>query len=152
MKYLKFISVLFLLINTNNISFSKPVPPGAGDGDVAANILFLVDSSASMQSWIGTDGLGSAPKAVYDSNGNILINQNGRRAVGIVRYTSAGERDTDFTPIRITPAAGCTNVYDTTRPTARRNVRRNAGLHFIEGFSGQNITNENMFFFINRER
>ena len=38
MKYLKLIPILFfLLINTNNISYSKPVPPGAGDGDVAAN-------------------------------------------------------------------------------------------------------------------
>ena len=94
MKYLKLIPILFLLINNNNITYSKPVPPGAGDGDVAANILFLVDSSASMQSWIGSDGLGAAPKAVYDSNDNILINQSGRRAVGIVRYTSAGKRDT----------------------------------------------------------
>ena len=152
MKYLKLISIFFLLINSNNISYSKPVPPGAGDGDVAANILFLVDSSASMQSWIGTDGLGAAPKAVYDSNGNILINQSGRRAVGIVRYTSAGKRDTDFTPIRVTPAAGCTNVYDSTRSTVSRNVRRNRGLRFIEGFSGQNITNKNMFFFNSLER
>ena len=152
MKYLKILFILFLLITPHNVSYSKPVPPGAGDGDVAANILFLVDSSASMQSWIGSDGLGSVPKAVYDSDGKILINQNGRRAVGIVRYTSAGERDTDFTPIRITPSAGCSNVYDTTRSTANRNVRRNAGLNFVEGFSGLNITNQNMFFFINRER
>ena len=140
MKYLKFLSILFLLITPHNISYSKPVPPGAGDGDVAANILFLVDSSASMQSWIGSDGLGSVPKAVYDSDGKILINQNGRRAVGIVRYTSAGERDTDFTPVRITPAAGCSNVYDTTRSTENRNVRRNAGLNFVEGFSGLNLS------------
>ena len=136
MKYLKLIPILFLLINNNNITYSKPVPPGAGDGDVAANILFLVDSSASMQSWIGSDGLGAAPKAVYDSNDNILINQSGRRAVGIVRYTSAGKRDTDFTPIRVTPAAGCTNVYDSTKSTKSRSVRRNRGLRFVEGFSG----------------
>ena len=38
------------------------MPPGAGDGEVAANILFLVDSSASMQSWIGDQGLGATPK------------------------------------------------------------------------------------------
>ena len=76
MKYLKFLSILFLLITPHNVSYSKPVPPGAGDGDVAANILFLVDSSASMQSWIGSDGLGAVPKAVYDSDGKILINQN----------------------------------------------------------------------------
>ena len=56
MKYLKLISIFFIFIFLNNNSYSKPVPPGAGDGEVAANILFLVDSSASMQSWIGDQG------------------------------------------------------------------------------------------------
>ena len=53
---LKFLLFLFLLTTTSNVN-SKPVPPGAGDGDVAANILFLVDSSASMGRWIGGDVL-----------------------------------------------------------------------------------------------
>ena len=43
MKYLKIISILFVFIILSNKSYSKPVPPGAGDGEVAANILFLVD-------------------------------------------------------------------------------------------------------------
>lgn len=30
-------------------SYSKPIPPGSGEGDVPANILFLLDSSLSMR-------------------------------------------------------------------------------------------------------
>ena len=51
-KILKLFIFLFVLLINNNAS-AKPVPPGAGDGDEAANILFLVDSSASMGRWIG---------------------------------------------------------------------------------------------------
>ena len=63
MKLLKFIFIILLITSTNNL-YAKPVPPGAGDGEVAANILFLVDSSASMNTWIGNDGLGAAPKLI----------------------------------------------------------------------------------------
>ena len=76
-KYFKFIFIFALILNSN--ANAKPVPPGAGDGDVKANILFLVDSSASMGRWIGGDGLGSAPGVSYDSQGRILIGQNARR-------------------------------------------------------------------------
>ena len=141
----------FLFIILNNNSYSKPVPPGAGDGEVAANILFLVDSSASMQSWIGDQGLGATPKAVYDSQGRILINQNGRNAVGLLRYTSAGERDDTFMPMRLTPSEGCDETNDTTFTTSSRSMRRNAGLNFVRDFRG-NISNDHLFFFINRER
>ncbi len=152
MKLLKFIFIILLITSSNN-SYAKPVPPGAGDGEVAANILFLVDSSASMNTWIGNDGLGPAPRAVYDSEDRILINQNGRRARGVVRYTAAGAFDTTFTPIRRTPAAGCTNMYDVgANTTMSRNIRRNAGLHFVENLTTRDISNENVFFVINRER
>ena len=149
MKYLKLISIFFIFIFLNNNSYSKPVPPGAGDGEVAANILFLVDSSASMQSWIGDQGLGATPKAVYDSQGRILINQNGRNAVGLLRYTAAGERDDTFMPMRLTPSEACdeTNVTFT---TSNRSMRRNAGLNFVRDFRGN--AGDHLFFFINRER
>ncbi|MDC3100472.1 PilC/PilY family type IV pilus protein [Candidatus Pelagibacter sp.] len=149
MKYLKLISIFFIFIFLNNNSYSKPVPPGAGDGEVAANILFLVDSSASMQSWIGDQGLGATPKAVYDSQGRILINQNGRNAVGLLRYTAAGERDDTFMPMRLTPSEACdeTNVNFA---TSRRSMRRNAGLNFVRDFRGN--TGDHLFFTINRER
>ena len=88
MKLLKFIFIILLITSNNNLH-AKPVPPGAGDGEVAANILFLVDSSASMNTWIGNDGLGPAPRAVYDSEDRILINQNGRRARGCCKIYSS---------------------------------------------------------------
>ena len=40
-KYLKIILFLFALSLSENVN-AKPVPPGAGDGEVAANILILV--------------------------------------------------------------------------------------------------------------
>ncbi len=149
MKYLKFISIIFIFLNLNNNSYSKPVPPGAGDGDVAANILFLVDSSASMQAWIGDQGLGATPRAVYDSQGRILINQNGRNAVGLLRYTADGERDETFMPMRVTPSESCDET-NTNFTTSNRNMRRTAGLNFIREFRGN--TGDHLFFFINRER
>ena len=127
MKYLRFLSIIFIFLNLSNSSYSKPVPPGAGDGDVAANILFLVDSSASMQAWIGDQGLGATPRAVYDSQGRILINQNGRNAVGLLRYTADGERDETFMPMRVTPSESCDET-NTSFTTSNRNMRRNAGL------------------------
>ena len=33
-----------------------------------------------------------------------------------------------------------------------RNIRRNAGLHFVENLTTRDISNQNMFFVINRER
>ncbi len=37
-RHLKLLIFLFTLFLTSNVN-AKPVPPGAGDGDVAANIL-----------------------------------------------------------------------------------------------------------------
>ena len=154
MKLLKFISIFILSITLNNSLYAKPLPPGAGDGEVAANILFLVDSSASMNTWIGDQGLGASPRAVYDSQNRILINQYSRRSRGLLRYGTDGKLDTTFTPIRVTPSAGCTNRYSTgNNNTARRNVRRNAGLQFVENLTTLDITTAtNTFFFISRER
>jgi len=71
-KNFKIFIFIFTILFTSNVN-AKPIPPGAGEGDVAANILFLVDSSASMGRWIGSDGLGTVRGVSYDSNGNILI-------------------------------------------------------------------------------
>ena len=74
MKLFKILSLLFLLSFSSNVN-AKPVPPGAGGGDVAANILFLVDSSASMGRWIGGDGIGPVAGVAYDSQNRILFSQ-----------------------------------------------------------------------------
>ena len=36
--------LLFIVIINDNV-YSKPIPPGSGEGDVPANILILLDSS-----------------------------------------------------------------------------------------------------------
>ena len=106
MKHLKILSLLFLLSFSGNVN-AKPVPPGAGGGDVAANILFLVDSSASMGRWIGGDGIGPVAGVAYDSENRILFSQYSRRTAGaIIRYTANGRRDNSFRPIRAIPRVG----------------------------------------------
>ena len=153
-KYLKLFVFLFALILNSNAN-AKPVPPGAGDGDVKANILFLVDSSASMGRWIGGDGLGIASGITYDSQGRILIGQQGRRTMGgLIRYTAAGERDTNFTPIRGIPAAGCAQQTDVTNNFRGRNswLRRTSTVKFLAGLTSTVINNENIIFMNSRER
>ena len=153
-KYLKLFVFLFALILNSNAN-AKPVPPGAGDGDVKANILFLVDSSASMGRWIGGDGLGSSFGISYDSQGRILISQNARRTRGtLIRYTAAGARDTSFTPIRGIPAAGCAQETDVTSNFTGRNswLRRTSTVKFLEGLTSTVINNENIIFIASAER
>ena len=61
MKFIKTIlgNLLFLFFIFNQQALSKPIPPGSGEGDVPANILILLDSSASMQRQIVSgDSLG----------------------------------------------------------------------------------------------
>ena len=41
MKVLKYFLVLVFFLNFNQIANSKAVPPGSGEGDVPANILFF---------------------------------------------------------------------------------------------------------------
>ena len=122
-KYFKILFFLFVLSLSNNVN-AKPVPPGAGGGDVAANILFLVDSSASMGRWIGGDGIGPIAGVTYDSQNRILMTQYSRRTAGaVIRYalnnaqTPVMARDNSFRPIRQVPRNGCTqfNEWETTR-------------------------------------
>ena len=91
-KNFKIFIFLFTILFTSNVN-AKPIPPGAGDGDVAANILFLVDSSASMGRWIGSDGLGRVRGVSYDLMVIFLLDkmQEGRRS-GVEIYISRSKR------------------------------------------------------------
>ena len=159
-KYFKIFIFLFALILSSSAN-AKPVPPGAGDGDVAANILFLVDSSASMGRWIGGDGLGASSGVSYDSDGRVLIGQNARRSMGgLIRYTAAGERDTSFAPIRRIPNSGC-SLSDHAIPTgwgARARLNKIATVKFLEDLSstdtinGTSFNNENVIIVSGRDR
>ena len=70
---------LFLFVYSfNQIAYSKPLPPGSGSGDVPANILFLLDSSASMNRTIGT-GLPRISSMTIDADGNKILTSVDRR-------------------------------------------------------------------------
>jgi len=84
---------LFFLINQNAIS--KPVPPGSGEGDVPANILILLDSSASMSNnnVQGGDGLDHPKSLAVDSNGNLYI---GEGKNGVMKMKPDATADANF--------------------------------------------------------
>ena len=69
-------SLFFLLILLNQNVFSKPIPPGSGEGDVPANILILLDSSASMRNKIiAGDGIENPGDVVETGDGNLIIGE-----------------------------------------------------------------------------
>ena len=69
-------NLLFLLITFNQNAISKPIPPGSGVGDVPANILILLDSSASMKrKIISGDGIENPGDVIELSDGNIIIGE-----------------------------------------------------------------------------
>ena len=96
MKKLLLILTFFSFIISSQNSYSKPIPPGSGTGDIPANILILLDSSASMKKPIsGVNNSLEHPRDVVElSDGNILIIQ---AREGIVKMlTSSGEKDDSF--------------------------------------------------------
>ena len=91
------ISNLFLIAFVFNQNvYSKPIPPGSGEGDVPANILILLDSSLSMQSKI-TDGasIKRPLDIVEDSDGNVIMTGDGNQGV-IKMITSTEQKDPNF--------------------------------------------------------
>ena len=75
-KFLKIIisNLFFIFVALNQNAISKPIPPGSGEGDVPANILILLDSSASMKRKIITgDGIENPSDIVELSDGNVII-------------------------------------------------------------------------------
>ena len=69
-------NLLFLLIVFNQNAISKAIPPGSGEGDVPANILILLDSSASMKrKIISGDGIENPGDVIELSDGNIIIGE-----------------------------------------------------------------------------
>ena len=91
------ISNLFLIAFVFNQNvYSKPIPPGSGEGDVPANILILLDSSLSMQSKI-TDGasIKFPYDIVEDSDGNLIMTGAGNQGV-IKMIASTEQKDPNF--------------------------------------------------------
>jgi len=75
MQLIRHIIIFLFFLNSYNV-LAKPLPPGSGQGNVPANILFLLDSSASMNRSILTgDGIETPGDIVELSDGNIIIGQ-----------------------------------------------------------------------------
>ena len=69
-------NLFFILFIFNQNAVSKPIPPGSGEGDVPANILILLDSSASMQKLLTSGQAIDVPgDVVEDEDGNIILSQ-----------------------------------------------------------------------------
>ncbi len=96
MKKILNLIIFFIIIISGQSSYSKPIPPGSGAGDVPANILILLDSSNSMKKSIsGVNDAITEPRDVVElSDGNIILAQGRGGLVKIL--TSTGEKDDTF--------------------------------------------------------
>ena len=147
MKIYKILIIFLFALFINKSIHAKPIPPGAGQGDVAANILFLVDSSDSMKRPIG--GVGSLEAVYgldYDSSGNILVGQGGTSR-GLVRMTSAGARDkSDFDDLQYIDSNGCATTVDSSHNFSDYNVIRTYEPIFVENVPLQGTLKNIVFF------
>ncbi len=93
-----FFYLLALVMMFNQNAFSKSLPPGSGTGDVKANILILLDTSASMNG----NPFGGA--AIYNPNDLILLNDGdvmvGQARGAIIKFDYDTE---DFDPTFVDP-------------------------------------------------
>ena len=90
-KLYKILGLLILILNFNQFTNAKPLPPGSGSGDVPANILILLDSSASMTARIG-GGFPALTSAATDWNGNRVFTNASKGDGGLYMVNSSGER------------------------------------------------------------
>ena len=87
-------NLFFILFIFNQNAVSKPIPPGSGEGDVPANILILLDSSASMHRLLTSGEAIDIPgDIVEDEDGNIILSQyNSGGIVKIITDTKKLDR------------------------------------------------------------
>ena len=71
-----FIGFLISLLNITGVGIAKPLPPGSGAGDIPANILILLDTSASMNANpMGGDTLEKVGDVILLDSGDVLVGQ-----------------------------------------------------------------------------
>ena len=83
--------LLILVLNFNQLTYAKPLPPGSGEGDVPANILILLDNSKSMKNRIGF----AIPKQhsfTIDGNGNRVLASTDSNKGGLILFDSGGQK------------------------------------------------------------
>jgi hypothetical protein len=93
-KYFLF-AVLFLNLYSETQVHAKPVPPGSGEGDVPANILFLINSSARLCSVLrGRAALFGVAGVAF---GAVFVFLAGHRCLlGVVVFAAVGWRGWGF--------------------------------------------------------
>ena len=159
-KYLLFFFILLEIAFVSKVD-AKPVPPGSGEGDVPANILILIDSSASMRRRMSNrDAIQYVPNAIYDSNGDILASQF--RNNGVVKFNADGSRNREFNDNvgRYTGNSSDTCTLSSTgmgyngEITKNTVARHTADIRFATELSTDNgvLTNRDMFFFRSNDR
>ena len=158
MRYYKLIFIFLFTLFINNNLHSKPVPPGAGEGDVKANILILLDSSDSMKNAVGAtdESLEWVNGADYAPDGKIIVSQ-AKNSQGMIRILTSGLRDTNFgdamDQISYTGATdGCANnMYNNGSSNADVDVISNADPVIFENLtvnhSSVDISGETIIFF-----
>ncbi len=163
-KTIKTFLILFVFFSYNQVGFSKPLPPGSGSGDVPANILFLLDSSASMNRQIGA-GIPHISSITIDGDGNKILTSVDRRTGGIYKFNSDGEQiainylnqnGVSLATRRWVMGPGTDNVCDFrigtgTRTTTSFNIGRDFQFHEVEyqagvTVGGTTISNEDLLF------
>ena len=87
----KFFILLILVLNFNQLTYAKPLPPGSGEGDVPANILILLDNSKSMKNRIGFK-IPEQHSFAIDGDGNRVLASADAKEGGLILFDSAGER------------------------------------------------------------
>ena len=87
----KFFVLLVLVLNFNQLTYAKPLPPGSGEGDVPANILILLDSSKSMKNRIG-DKVPPIHSITIDGDGNRVLASADAKEGGLILFDSSGTR------------------------------------------------------------
>ena len=88
---IKFFGLLILILNINQSTNAKPLPPGSGEGDVPANILILLDNSTSMR-LRASDGMPEMHSATIIGNGNRVLATPHKNDHGLYLFSSGGQR------------------------------------------------------------
>ena len=139
MKKFSHFLIFFLLFFVCQNSYSKPIPPGSGAGDVPANILFLLDSSASMKADITDEQaqLGVIRDIVELADGNLIVATS---TFGIVKVNpDDGIKDPTFGGVpngeyRGSSLANCNGKISTINSAHRLEISNN-----VAGITGEVI-------------
>ena len=162
-KLYKILGLLILILNFNQFTNAKPLPPGSGSGDVPANILILLDSSASMTARIG-GGFPALTSAATDWNGNRVFTNGSKGDGGLYMVNSSGER-INFSGTKDNGDTYERSIWwanDDTSRTCNHNInhrgrgadyrvtsaRQLHGVRYVTGVTvgGTDINNENLLF------